>query len=103
MHEAALCLSISIVMEASGAVLLRFARETSIAWYIVAYGMYAVSLGLFPYTLVVIPLYIAYAVWAACGCVLTTVAGVILFGEEPTRLHIASLLAIVAGVIGLGC
>ena len=94
-------LSISIFLEAGGAILLRFARERDNGWYVAAYGMYATSLGLFPLALDVIPLYVAYAVWAGCGCVLTTLAGVFWFGETLTNLRLFSLCALVAGVVGL--
>lgn len=99
--EASAFIVVSIVLEAGGAILLRFARERSSGWYLSAYAMYAASLGLFPLTLDVIPLYVAYAVWAGCGCVLTTLAGILWFGETLTNTRLLSLCALVAGVVGL--
>jgi quaternary ammonium compound-resistance protein SugE len=43
----------------------------------------------------------AYAVWTGIGAVGAFVTGVLLFGDSASALRIASILLIVAGIIGL--
>ncbi|MEU4538276.1 multidrug efflux SMR transporter [Streptosporangium sp. NPDC023825] len=43
----------------------------------------------------------AYAVWTGIGAVGTAVLGIIALGEDASALKIASILLIIAGVVGL--
>lgn len=43
----------------------------------------------------------AYAVWAGSGAAIIAVIGIFYFNEPRTALRIASLLAVVVGVVGL--
>ena len=48
-----------------------------------------------------IDLGIAYAIWAGVGTALVTVIGILWFREPATAVKLASILLIIAGVIGL--
>ncbi|GII81762.1 hypothetical protein Sru01_67440 [Sphaerisporangium rufum] len=43
----------------------------------------------------------AYAVWTGIGAVGTTTLGVIFMGEDASLMKIASIMLIIAGVVGL--
>ncbi|MFJ1302355.1 quaternary ammonium compound efflux SMR transporter SugE [Pseudomonadota bacterium AL_CKDN230030165-1A_HGKHYDSX7] len=48
-----------------------------------------------------LPLGTAYAVWVGIGTIGAFIAGIALFGESASPLRIASVMLIVAGLIGL--
>jgi quaternary ammonium compound-resistance protein SugE len=48
-----------------------------------------------------LPVGTAYAVWVGIGAVGTVVLGIILFKEPASAGRIASIVAIVAGIVGL--
>src|SRR5262245_11104741 len=48
-----------------------------------------------------IPIGTGYAVWTGIGAVGVAIMGMILFGEPKTLLRVASILLIVAGIVGL--
>ena len=48
-----------------------------------------------------LPLGTAYAIWVGIGAVGTAIAGTLLFDEAATPLKIASLVLVVAGIVGL--
>jgi len=48
-----------------------------------------------------IPVGTAYAVWTGIGAVGTAILGVILFREPLNLLRVASILLVVAGIVGL--
>ncbi|QFT59745.1 Quaternary ammonium compound-resistance protein SugE [Sulfitobacter sp. THAF37] len=48
-----------------------------------------------------LPVSVAYPVWTALGTLGTVALGTLLLGETMTPLKVVSVLAIVAGVIGL--
>ncbi len=60
-----------------------------------------VSLGLLAVSMKTIPAGTAYAVWAGIGMVGSVIAGVILMGDALGALRIASLVLILAGIVGL--
>jgi len=66
-----------------------------------AMSLYVMSLLGFAASLPKIDVSVAYAVWSALGTAFVSAAGILLFGEKCDRLKIASILMIVAGVIGL--
>jgi len=60
-----------------------------------------VSLGLLGIALKSLPVGTAYAIWVGVGAAGTAIAGMILFGEALSVARVASLLLIVAGIVGL--
>lgn len=61
----------------------------------------AVSLGLLGVAMKSLPVGTAYAVWVGVGAVGTAILGIVLLGEPANAGRIASLVLIVAGIIGL--
>ncbi|WP_312935290.1 quaternary ammonium compound efflux SMR transporter SugE [Pseudomonas sp.] len=64
-------------------------------------GAMIVSIGLLGMAVKELPLGTAYAVWTGVGAVGTVIAGILLFGESMAPIRIASVVLIVAGLIGL--
>jgi len=60
-----------------------------------------VSLALLGIAMKSLPVGTAYAVWVGVGAVGTAILGMLLLGESANPLRIASLLLIVAGIVGL--
>ena len=75
-----------------------FSRLWPSIWTVAAM---VVSLGLLGIALKALPVGTAYAIWVGVGAVGTAIAGILLFGEALTVARIASLLLILAGIIGL--
>ncbi|MDQ8033078.1 QacE family quaternary ammonium compound efflux SMR transporter [Bordetella genomosp. 1] len=48
-----------------------------------------------------LPLGTAYAVWVGIGTLGAFIAGIVLFGESASPMRIASVMLIVAGLVGL--
>ncbi|WP_144655244.1 quaternary ammonium compound efflux SMR transporter SugE [Achromobacter dolens] len=67
----------------------------------VTVGGMLISFWLLALAMKTLPLGTAYAVWVGIGTVGAFVAGIILFGESISWLHIASVALIVVGLIGL--
>ncbi|WP_326645578.1 multidrug efflux SMR transporter [Streptosporangium sp. NBC_01755] len=61
----------------------------------------AISFGLLALGLKTLEVGTAYAVWTGVGAVGTAVLGIVALGENASALKIASILLIVAGVVGL--
>lgn len=61
----------------------------------------AVSLGLLGVAMKTLPVGTAYAVWVGVGAVGTAILGIALLGEPANAGRIASLVLIVAGIVGL--
>ncbi|MGK9167827.1 multidrug efflux SMR transporter [Inquilinus limosus] len=62
---------------------------------------YAAAFGLLTLTLRRMELSIAYAVWSGIGTALTVVIGVLWFQEALTVLKLASIVLVIAGIVGL--
>jgi quaternary ammonium compound-resistance protein SugE len=60
-----------------------------------------ISLGLLGLAMKTLPVGTAYAIWVGVGAIGTVILGMVLFGEPATPLRIASLVLIVAGIVGL--
>lgn len=60
-----------------------------------------VSVVLLGWSLKVLPLGTAYAVWTGIGAVGTAILGIILFGESREVARLISIALIVAGIVGL--
>ncbi len=66
------------------------------------FGVFAVlSFGLLATALRDLPVGTAYAVWTGIGAAGTALLGVAVLGEAASPLRLASILLIVAGVVGL--
>ena len=61
----------------------------------------AISLGLLGLAMKELPLGTAYAIWTGVGAVGTVIAGIILFGESMAMFRLASVVLIIAGLVGL--
>jgi len=60
-----------------------------------------ISIGLLGVAVRSLPVGTAYAVWVGVGAIGTAVLGMVLFAEPATTARIASLVLIVAGIVGL--
>lgn len=60
-----------------------------------------VSLGLLGVAIRDLPVGTAYAIWVGVGAIGTAIFGIVLFNEPASALRIASLLLILAGIVGL--
>jgi quaternary ammonium compound-resistance protein SugE len=60
-----------------------------------------ISIGLLGLAMKTLPVGTAYAIWVGVGAIGTVILGMVLFGEPATPLRIASLVLIVAGIVGL--
>ena len=60
-----------------------------------------VSMILLGIALKTLPIGTGYAVWTGIGAVGTAILGIILFGESMEPMRLASILLIVAGIVGL--
>jgi len=60
-----------------------------------------VSMWLLAQAIRVLPAGTGYAVWVGIGAVGTAMLGIILLGESRNPLRLASILLIVAGIVGL--
>jgi len=59
------------------------------------------SVVLLGWSLKVLPLGTAYAVWTGIGAVGTAILGMLLFGEPREAVRLACIALIVAGIVGL--
>jgi small multidrug resistance pump len=93
---------LSIFVEIAATTMTKQASDSGSAGRMtLAMGMYVTSLLGFAASLPKIDVSVAYAVWSALGTAFVSAAGILLFGEKCDRLKIASILMIVAGVVGL--
>ena len=60
-----------------------------------------ISIGLLGLAMKSLPVGTAYAIWVGIGAVGTVILGMLLFDEPATAMRLASLLLILAGIIGL--
>ncbi|MDG6556382.1 multidrug efflux SMR transporter [Staphylococcus aureus] len=95
-------LSISIIFEVFATTMLKMSDGFTILLpsigVAVGYGLSFYFLGL---TLKILPLSLAYAIWAGVGTLLTLLVSVVLWSEVLSILKITGLLLIVSGVVVL--
>ena len=95
-------LVIAGLFEIGWAVELKYTEGFTRLWPSVwTVGAMIVSLGLLGVALKTLPVGTAYAIWVGVGAAGTAVAGMLLFGEALTVARIASLVLIMAGIVGL--
>jgi quaternary ammonium compound-resistance protein SugE len=75
-----------------------FSRLWPSVWTVSAMIVSVVLLG---WSLKVLPLGTAYAVWTGIGAVGTAILGMYLFGESKEAARLVSIALIVAGIVGL--
>jgi len=95
-------LTLAGLLEVVWAVGLKYTEGFTRLWPSVwTVGAMIVSLGLLGIALKTLPVGTAYAIWVGVGAAGTAVAGMLLFGEALTVARIASLVLIMAGIVGL--
>lgn len=75
-----------------------FTRTWPTVWMVIAM---AISLWLLGLAMKSLPVGTSYAVWVGIGAVGTAILGIVLFNEPANGLRIASVVLIVAGIVGL--
>jgi quaternary ammonium compound-resistance protein SugE len=75
-----------------------FSRLWPLAWTLAAM---VASVALLGWSLRVLPLGTAYAVWTGIGAVGTALLGMLLFGESREVARLLSIGLIIAGIVGL--
>ena len=97
-----LLLTIAIASEVAATVSLRYSDGLSKPGHaaIVVAG-YALSFWLLALVLRELSVGTTYAIWAGAGTAAIAVIGIVALGEPATAIKLASIVLIVAGVIGL--
>lgn len=97
-----LFLSGAILLEVCGTVSMKLSNGFEhLVYSVLVYVFYGFSFYMLAMALKSIDIGIAYATWAAVGTALIAAVGVVFFNEGLDTLKVVSLVAIVAGVIGL--
>lgn len=97
-----LVLLIAGLCEVGWAVGLKYTEGFSRLWPSLATLLaMVVSVALLGWSLKVLPLGTAYAVWTGIGAVGTALLGMLLFGESREVARLLSISLIVAGIVGL--
>lgn len=95
-----LALGLAIVLEVVGTSALQASQQFTRPWptvimlvsYIGAFYFLAMALR-------ILPVGVAYAIWAGLGIVLITIAGMVFFGQRLDTPAVVGLVLIIAGVI----
>ncbi|MER6950623.1 multidrug efflux SMR transporter [Nonomuraea sp. NPDC005983] len=97
-----LVLIIAGVFEVAMALSLKLSDGLSHLWWTIAFLVSgALSFGLLSYALRSLEVGTAYAVWTGIGAVGTAALGMIAMGDNVSLVRIASIAAILIGVVGL--
>jgi small multidrug resistance pump len=95
-----LLLGLAVVLEIAGVLGLRFsAGFTQALPTVAALSAFAFALYLVSKVMKVLPVSIAYPVWAGGGTAGVALIGILLLGEELNLLKALGLVSIVAGVV----
>lgn len=95
-------LVLAIVFEVLGTSAMQAAQHfTRLLPTLVMVVCYAVAFYFLSYTLKVIPVGIAYAIWSGLGIVLISLAGYLVFGQKLDFAAVLGLGLIIAGVVVL--
>jgi small multidrug resistance pump len=93
---------LAILSEVVGTICMKHSQGFSKIWPSLAvFPLYGVSLAALVMALKKIDLSMAYAIWSGVGTALIAVVGILWFEEPAGMLKVASLIAIVVGVVGL--
>lgn len=97
-----LYLAFAILSELIGTVSLKYSNGFArLLPSLCIIAFYALSFYLLSLAVRRIELGVAYAIWSGVGTVLIAIVGILIFDESATILKAASIVAIVAGVVGL--
>ena len=97
-----LILAGAIALEVAGTTSMKLSEGfTRLAPSVLIFVFYGLSFVALTLSLKRIELSVAYAVWSGLGTALIALVGIVFFRESLTALKVASLLLIVAGVVGL--
>ena len=98
----ALLLAFAIALEVFGTSMLRVSDGMSkAAPTVAALAAYALSFYLLALVLKHIDIGLTYAIWAGVGTAMVAVIGVAAWGEPMGVVKVLSIVAVIAGVIGL--
>ena len=90
------------VFEVTWAFGLKYAEGFSRFWpSVITLSALAVSMIFLAQAVRTLPIGTAYAIWTGIGAIGTATLGIILFGESRDLARLASILLIVAGIVGL--
>jgi small multidrug resistance pump len=100
--QAWLILGAAILCEVIGTTMMKLSESmTRWVWIPPMLAFYVLALVGLSMSLKTIEVGIAYAVWAGVGTLVIALIGVLCFEESVSPLKIASILLVVAGVVGL--
>mmetsp|Transcript_22008 Transcript_22008/g.44656 ORF Transcript_22008/g.44656 Transcript_22008/m.44656 type:complete len:204 (+) Transcript_22008:310-921(+) len=92
----------SIITDTFSVTLMKTAQaESSMEKMVLSFFGLFISLSGFALALKAIDVSIAYAVWAAVGTAIVSIAGIVFFGERLDATKIACISMIIIGVVGL--
>ena len=95
-------LAFAIVAEVAGTTAMKLSRGFEVwQWTVALTVCYVVSFYLLALVLKRIEVGVAYAIWAGAGTALVALIGIAVFHESMTVVKVVSLVAIIAGVVGL--
>ncbi|WP_276120619.1 DMT family transporter [Pararhizobium qamdonense] len=95
-------LVLAIVFEVLGTSAMQAAQHfTKLVPTVIMVVCYAIAFYFLSYTLRVIPVGIAYAIWSGLGIVLISLVGYLVFGQKLDLAAILGLGLIIAGVVVL--
>jgi len=97
-----LALIVAGLFEMAWAIGLKYTEGFTRPWptVLTVFAM-VISLGLLGWAMKTLPVGTAYAIWVGVGAVGTAILGVALLGEPMNPGRVASLVVIIAGIIGL--
>lgn len=97
-----LCLAGAIVLEIAGTTSMKLSHGfTRTLPSVLLFVFYALSFTLMTVAVKRIDMSVSYAIWSGVGTTLIALIGVLWFRESLTGVQVASIVLIVAGVIGL--
>jgi len=97
-----LYLILAIVFEVAGTTAMKLSDGFTRLWPSIAMSVfYLLSLGALTMALKRFDVSMTYAVWSGLGTAMIAVIGIVFFKEPVTMLKFASLVLIIAGVVGL--
>lgn len=97
-----LYLSAAIVLETTGTFLLKLSDGFQRwHWGVLAVACYSACFWVLAPALKVIPVGVAYAIWAGVGIVAAAILGVLVFQERLSLAQVGCIALVLAGSIGL--
>jgi small multidrug resistance pump len=97
-----LCLAGAILLEIAGTTSMKLSHGfTRTLPSVLLFVFYALSFSLMTVAVKRIDMSVSYAIWSGVGTALVALIGVFWFRESLTGVQVASIVLIIAGVIGL--